>query len=584
MNLDGLNPKNLLSRALTTSAATPLVDWAPPELSELEGQIPGVEIRQLLGRGGMGAVYLGHQSALARDVAVKILPNELAANPEFEDRFEREARALAKLNEPGIVTIYEVGESAGGFRYLVMEYVDGDSLEERLNLGPLPPDEARSLTIQIADAVAAAHAQGIVHRDLKPSNVLLTSDGQPKVTDFGIAKVSDDSNDVTTTGAVIGSSDYMAPEQRVVGSTVDARADVFGLGVLLFHLITGSPPIGAWTERLPNRTTTRVLTKALAQNPDDRFPDAAVFSASLRHATTTRRRWISVAAAGISATAIGAFALTRKRSTTSGFATENTFTKALENTINVSTNEFSLTFGLPGDRIDAILAGAREVGFRPQRLRFFRGQQRGFYAALWIQDSADWKAVSSMSPDELLELHQQLQAEGYSLVDFAPAGGMGFASAVWVRQDRPREHELVWIWSEDVDDEIDKRAAVGWRLFSATFRRDDHRWRHYLNFGKSEQSEPARFYAGSFEKFPIAEFTAGRPLDLCIGGPGAQTAAALWSAERQSSQFHFLSHQRVRDHVQACEPLAADGWAPISASTHLASSSEFACASVWQKK
>ncbi len=206
------------------------------------------EITAKLGEGGMGEVFRAHDSRLDRDVALKILPSEVGAEPERLERFRSEARALAALDHPGIVTIYSV-EEADGVHFLTMQLVDGQSLDRLVLAGGLTSERILELALGLAEGVAAAHAKGIVHRDLKPANVMVTADGRVKVLDFGLAKVTagglPSAKSVThlqtSEGAVMGTMPYMSPEQ-VTGQPVDARTDIFALGVVLYELASGQRP------------------------------------------------------------------------------------------------------------------------------------------------------------------------------------------------------------------------------------------------------------------------------------------------------------------------------------------------------
>ncbi len=211
------------------------------------------EILAPLGTGGMGEVYRARDPRLGREVAIKVLPEAVAGDPERLARFEREARTLASLNHPGIVTIFEV-EEAGGTRFLAMELVEGDSLDTLLVPGGLPLPRFDAIALPLAEALSAAHERGIVHRDLKPGNVMVTGDGRVKVLDFGLAKLENapsDPNlsstptesraDLTSEGQVFGTLAFMSPEQAR-GARVDARSDVFSLGVVLYQMLTGERP------------------------------------------------------------------------------------------------------------------------------------------------------------------------------------------------------------------------------------------------------------------------------------------------------------------------------------------------------
>jgi WD40 repeat protein len=255
--------------------------------------IPGYEILGELGRGGMGVVYKARQIALNRLVALKMVLAGGHASAADLARFRREAEAVARLQHPHIVQIYEVGE-ADGRPFFSLEYVEGGSLADKLNGTPLAPRQAAELVEVLARAVQAAHERGIVHRDLKPANVLLTADGQPKITDFGLAKRLDGDKGQTQSGAIVGTPSYMAPEQagahaRGVGPT----ADVYALGAILYELLTGRPPFKAATPLdtvlqvvseepvAPSRLQPKVprdletvCLKCLQKDPAQRYPNA----------------------------------------------------------------------------------------------------------------------------------------------------------------------------------------------------------------------------------------------------------------------------------------------------------------------
>ena len=208
------------------------------------------EILSPLGVGGMGEVYRARDTRLGRDVALKVLPGAFAHDAERRARFEREARAVAALNHPNILAIYDIG-SYQGVPFLVTELLEGESLREGLSAGSLPLRKALAVAEQAARGVAAAHERGIIHRDLKPANIFLTSDGRVKVLDFGLAKVAPDSSEPldesqsstltapqTQAGMVLGTMGYMSPEQ-VRGKPADARSDVFAMGAILYEMLSG---------------------------------------------------------------------------------------------------------------------------------------------------------------------------------------------------------------------------------------------------------------------------------------------------------------------------------------------------------
>ena len=233
------------------------------------------ELEELVGTGGMSSVYRAHDRLLERDVALKVLHQEFTADTDYVERFRREARSVAQLSHPNIVTVIDRGEQDGR-QYIVFEYVKGENLKALVQrVGPLPEEEAVRLALQIARALGFAHDNGLVHRDVKPQNVLLNGDGQAKVTDFGIAR-SLDVGGLTQTGTVMGTSDYIAPEQAR-GSQVDAQSDIYSLGTVLYELLTGEVPF-------PGDNFVAVAMRHINEPPAERARAAA------RRLTAPRRR------------------------------------------------------------------------------------------------------------------------------------------------------------------------------------------------------------------------------------------------------------------------------------------------------
>ncbi|HWB58320.1 MAG TPA: protein kinase [Chthoniobacteraceae bacterium] len=285
--------------------------FTPPTVEELAGKFPQLEIIELIGQGGMGAVYKARQTQLDRIVALKILPPGIGNDPAFAERFAREARALAKLNHPNIVTIHDFGHTGGepgehkggeaggkdGLFYLVMEYVDGITLRRLLTTRRVSPREALAIVPEICDALQFAHDHGIVHRDIKPENILLDRRGRVKVADFGLAKLIVGGADIisaavasveigpeagafTEAGKVMGTPQYMAPEQREHPGEVDHRADIYALGVVFYQMLTGQlpgKPIEAPSKkvRLDIRLDEIVL-RALEKEPEQRYQQASI--------------------------------------------------------------------------------------------------------------------------------------------------------------------------------------------------------------------------------------------------------------------------------------------------------------------
>jgi eukaryotic-like serine/threonine-protein kinase len=257
------------------------------------------ELEELVGHGGMSSVYRAHDSLLERNVALKLLHEQYNRDDEFVERFKREARLVAQLQHPNIVTVIDRGEEDGR-QYIVFEYIDGENLKERVvRKGRLEIHEALEISIEVAHGLAFAHAHGLVHRDVKPQNVLLNGDGGAKVTDFGIARSLDVEQGMTRAGTVLGTSNYIAPEQAS-GRQVDVHTDVYSLGVVLYELLAGDVPFPGESfiavamkhvhERPPNILDTRAdvplrvaaaIDHALEKDPEQRFPTMDAFAAEL---------------------------------------------------------------------------------------------------------------------------------------------------------------------------------------------------------------------------------------------------------------------------------------------------------------
>lgn len=257
--------------------------WQPPSADVLGAVLSGYEVEKLIGCGGMGAVYKGIQTSLERPVAIKVLPSGIEKkDPTFAERFHHEAKVMARLVHPAVVAVYDFGKTDDGMRYFVMEYVDGTDIQGLLaSQGRLPAEHALAITAHVCDALAAAHHLGIVHRDIKPSNVLINSEGKVKVADFGLAKIDDPSqHGLTRTGYALGTPDYVAPESLILGARVDGRADLYAVGVMLYQMLTGDLPKGAW--KLPSAKVTGldprfddIVVRARQSDPGDRYPSSA---------------------------------------------------------------------------------------------------------------------------------------------------------------------------------------------------------------------------------------------------------------------------------------------------------------------
>jgi serine/threonine protein kinase len=256
------------------------------------------EVEELVGHGGMSSVYKARDALLERYVALKILHEQYSTDEDFVERFKREARSVAQLQHPNIVTVIDRGEEDGR-QFIVFEYIDGENLKEHVvRKGRLDVREALEIAVEVARGLAFAHEQGLIHRDVKPQNVLLNGDGRAKVTDFGIARTLD-VDGMTQTGTVLGTSNYIAPEQAS-GQRVDAHSDVYALGAVLYELLAGEVPFPGESfvavamkhmhEPAPNLLDVRrdvplrvaaAVDRALEKDPEQRFPTMDAFAAEL---------------------------------------------------------------------------------------------------------------------------------------------------------------------------------------------------------------------------------------------------------------------------------------------------------------
>ncbi len=276
---------------------------AIPTVEELTEFFPQLEVLSLIGRGGMGVVYKARQKSLHREVALKLLAPERAGDPMFARRFASEARSLAALNHPHIVGVHDFGE-AGGYFYLLMEFVDGVNLRQLIESRRLTPDEALRIITPVCDALQAAHERGIVHRDVKPENLLIDRNGVVKIADFGIARMLDEptaegiyqepTDQPTAHTFAVGTPDYAAPEQRASAPS-DHRADIYSLGVVLYEMITGQRPENGLITPPSRRASVdmridEVVLKALQEEPDQRFRTVAEFRECIQQAKEQMER------------------------------------------------------------------------------------------------------------------------------------------------------------------------------------------------------------------------------------------------------------------------------------------------------
>ena len=290
----GLCPKCVLLGAATSAGAPKARTKEPqaPAPQEIAAHFPELEVLELIGVGGMGAVYKARQIKLGRIVALKILASNLADDAEFLERFDREARVLGRLNHPGIVTVFDSG-MAGPCAYLIMEFVDGVNLRQAMQTGGFTPGEALAITQEICSALEYAHGQGILHRDIKPENILIDTNGRVKIADFGIAKLVGEQGSehatLTMKGALLGSMSYMAPEQFDAPGDVDQRADIYSLGVVLYELLTGELPRGRFgppsDKSAVDARIDEIVMRTLEREREARFPNVQQMKTQVDAAT-----------------------------------------------------------------------------------------------------------------------------------------------------------------------------------------------------------------------------------------------------------------------------------------------------------
>ena len=262
------------------------------EIAEAARLFPGYEILNLIGRGGMGTVYQARQTALDRLVAIKLMPIEVSVQHDFADRFRREARAMARLNHPNIVSVHDFGQTAEGHLFIVMEYVEGSNLAEIIQQAGLDLGQALSVAGQICAALGYAHGKGVVHRDIKPANVMVDPEGNVKVADFGLARVNEPNAELSAggpAGVVFGTPDYMAPEQ-MRHMDVDHRADIYSVGVITYEMLCGEVPRGVFqrpSQRIGcDPRIDQIVLKAMQQAPELRYQSTQEMAAEIAAART----------------------------------------------------------------------------------------------------------------------------------------------------------------------------------------------------------------------------------------------------------------------------------------------------------
>ncbi|MEM8681313.1 MAG: protein kinase [Planctomycetota bacterium] len=267
--------------------------FVPPSVAQLSERFRTLEVIELLGAGGMGAVYKARQKGLDRTVALKVLPEEFAEDVKFALRFTREARTLAKLSHPNIVSVFEFGKADDTY-YFLMEFVDGPTLRDVVSAGELLPEHALVIVPSLCDALQFAHDKGIIHRDIKPENILMAEDGTVKIADFGLSRILSNETQptaLTQTHQIMGTPRYMAPEQMEDTRSVDHRADIYSLGVVFYEMLTGELPIGRFAApsqkvKIDVRLDDVVL-RTLEKEPQRRYQRASHIKSDVESITST---------------------------------------------------------------------------------------------------------------------------------------------------------------------------------------------------------------------------------------------------------------------------------------------------------
>jgi len=295
--LGGMSPDELFARGMQSVRMTgggSLQSWEPPTIAEAARLFPNYEVTEMIGRGGMGVVYKGRQMSLDRIVAIKLLPLEVSIDRDFGERFVREARTMAKMNHPNIVSVFDFGNTTEGHLYFVMEFVEGMTLHHLIKSVGLKPVQSLELIVGVCEALQYAHSEGVIHRDIKPANILVDTKGRVKVTDFGLARMDTTKTPEqwgqTMTGMVLGTPDYMAPEQKK-GIRVDHRADIYSLGVMLYEMLCGEIPAGIFdppSQRVAvDERIDQVVIRAMQQEPDRRYTSTGEMKTAVENIRNT---------------------------------------------------------------------------------------------------------------------------------------------------------------------------------------------------------------------------------------------------------------------------------------------------------
>lgn len=584
---ENLNPEALLNVALEQPDPDASVDSNP--------QIPGFELDSPIGRGGMGSVWRARQLSLNRPVAIKFMNPAFSANPEFKLRFRREAESMAALHHPHIVSVFDFGETPEGNLFLVMELVDGTDLGRLMAEGPLPCGDALRYTEQICAALEYAHREGYVHRDIKPANILVNKDGEAKVADFGLARITEaDDLTLTVTGATVGTPHYMAPEQDE-GESVDHRADLFSLGVLIYEMLTGTKPRGNWEPPSKKRAGVSpqldpIVARAMASEPNSRFQSASEMreelssvSASASTETVKRRPrnwlWLALGAIGITLVTLMIIVDPSNRNP-SPAAAEPTFNKPVEipdiedvfypkpstnaAELEAARAEFEADVrannGYVGKDFALCLEFARdlipetEFGYRPDSWRSYTVPQKGYLVAvLWIREDTPWAASWLVSD----EMNSTLSNLGYAMNDNL----VNYRFATWIKDDRWKDSHATTTFDEGADPTLIPRRVQRRRL-------GPQRTMTIYVLGRTDQAPAWRIEEVAEDDLSEAISNRG-PDEILVDvsflpGPNSNFFHLLWHEREDANEESTVTIGSFSECLEQVREMDEAGWRPIA--------------------
>lgn len=593
---------------------------------EFPDRIPGFEIVELIGEGGMGRVYRARQESLDRDVAIKIL-RPAAIGPEMRERFETEARSMAALQHPNIVTVFDFGVTEEGDFHLVMELIEGSDLAEVMSGEALPPDESLRIARDLCSALACAHRNGIVHRDIKPSNVLFSKDGRVKLTDFGLSKLFDSEQAIalTRSGTTVGTPEYMAPEQLADAGASDPRADLFSFGVLLFEMFSGRPlserskPQAGEPGGLPPKLD-RIVKRATEPEPSERYQSAEELGEDLDRFERNRKRPVRLwTAFGVAVIAVFCLAIPwlfpeGPRSLPSGeetiltppplsdFRSENEaladFTSSMENHLGAVGDDFAFCLALPSLKLNEHLPPV-EIGYRPEILRYFfheneKGQDRLHSAILWRRDPRDWRVAQFFQKDETDAEAIGLLEDDWFVIDWPPPFlSRGFA--IWTK-GHDRWTQSAPFTDPSINPSKGRNGLWIVRTARAAVSGSPTTLQH-LPFGTPEPIHKRLIGGGKIvgetmeeqanKLIEQANTNDARPISFFQAGPPGSIKGLLIRSYVSSEGNHFESMAHVSSNLEDLHArslaMIAEGWTLIDIS-RIGEVSKFELLLLWERK